>query len=1256
MNKHYYFLTVLFTTLIGGFTNLHAQEPAELGNYQITKIGNPVFQVTTNQWYLMGRNKYLVDKGGDNGYVFEDTYETYDKTAKIANAACISTDNWSCTGSNTFHYDTWSTDNGMTSNFLEYWVGQPTNLSDATISHSRITGLTAGIYRVTVEATCCSEANHTNVRGASFWATGSSTISVNLNTGEPGAGNFTGWHGTYSLFVPVGAAGTLDIGFTINGANFNWLAFKNVTLTRMGEPFRVVNVPNGACNAGNGSSLTNWTKTGTGTLSRQNGNARFNLGDTWTGYAGDFYNAGNVFPDANTKVNHEQLTGLQNGKYQISIDARVAGTEPTPVVNPAVTVIAPFEYTFTAPSLYYNQGTQSVNTSDILAAIGITDGDVTKANVYVEDGNGVRTLANDHSTCPCDGWRDANGLFKNWPDGDFYIKFNPAAAANQAYEIGLMPEKKVGSAAYTAKYVYVNKTTLAEVPVLIHVNYGTSFHYEVTTPIGSVQGINYYQAAPIDVDVAAIRTVIGAGSDNDYTVYADDGASTVRGTTNGWRNADGEFQAWGAESYVYVQDESKSHYVVGGHPDHCNEVGSYTTRLIYKHNTTGATAAVYITLTYIAEFHYGTETQTGSVENTNYYQNSPVIVTDIETIRTALLASSLDDITVYSEEPDGTRVLGVRKDTNGWRDASGAFHAWGDTDSYFYLQETDKQNYVMGGYPDHSNAPGSYTAKLIYRNNSNGKEIPVYFTLTYYSDPTFFANGQRVRLSTGTKHTGSGYMGYRGTYTLEATVTDGKLDFGFDIPQGYWKWLSFRDVKLYYLGAQGLKVSNGMPTVLGALTPNNPIPANDAKRYLVRFTNDGWGAKGQYWQMQMGTGNYVAAPAGDGAVAECGDPGKFYVYLAEGTRHDNTMDQDLWTVAKDIVLVKPTDGGGYLYYMHDNGVDNMVSFNTNPNNTDERWGVDINVGNPFTLYPVDVCEINPTTPTLSGPEASTTAAPKFYKIKSVGQNDYASYSSITASQYPQLVDYAVGGYAVMGRTSSDVTGNSYWWFSDASSEGYQHQSSKGTKRVHIHNVMMHDVNYSYENHHDEALHSPVEGMVRMYRDNANTQPTDSCLYYLLPTTADGQNGFAISHSEYSGTPNDSWYSAEQVVNEIGQHSNLSWQRNYKTDLNSLYTFELAPISEVWAAVLATKRADMHEGAYFSPTKETLDAIFNKAEYQTANINASNFFARLNALSTELYNAATDASLPTLAPETGGRFYFKNYAVPNYYLAYGRESR
>ena len=1426
MNKHYYFLTVLFTTLIGVFTNLHAQEPANLGDYRITKIGAATNKVTPGQWYLVGRNPYMMANSTEpldqaEGYWYDDSYETYDETSRVSNAACSgNTDHgtvsgWTRSGSsNNFEINlhSGSLDGVGDMPYAEVWVGG-TTLSDATIRQTtNLTSLTEGYYRLTVKARIYCEDHvsprNSNPTGVSFVAIGSETVSVDLSTGTLSADGF-GYYGTYSLIVHVGAAGTLNFGFNIANATCNWLAFKDVTLARLGAPFSVINVANGNCSlgsagtaaeaaydntlannsatgwsakqgnanittnertnarynlgglsdnhldiyAGNGTSwrydvtisrtitgltngtytvsadvwianplnrrtyptngtfyagttsnnvsllgddkqgyftsggrtyygyydsyelevevtngsltlgitttdrnatwiawknvtihkdaipatpgsLTNWSTTEYD-LSRQQNNARYDLGDTWTGYAGDLYNNGNVFVNEVT-VSHDQMIGLANGKYQISVDARVAGTEPTPVVNPTVTPVE-FKYTYQSTvGSTYEDAKITIAKNDILAAIGAST--IDDVNVFAEDSHGTRWVAADNGDVlgNTDGWRNDNGLFVGWnPGGDskYCIKLNYKADTNQIFYIGGMNDTS-NAASFSARFIYQNKSTLAEVPVIVYLNYGTSFFYEVEASLGQ-----YYQASPVDVDIAAIRTAIGAADDNAYTVYASDGTSTVRGATNGWRNADGDFQAWGAESYVYVQDESKSHYVVGGHPDHCNEVGSYTTRLIYKHNTSGATAAVYITLKYTADFRYSTETPTGTTAYVNYWQGTTnQVVVDLDAIQAAIGANSTSDFTIYSEEPNGTRIASVigNATIDGYRDASGMLTEY-DAGAYFYVQDRagDFKTYDVGGHPDHSTVPGSYTAKLIYRHNGTGKEVAVYITQIYTAYPYFYAGSQRIKLSTGTQHTGTGYTGYRGTYTLEVIVTNGTLDFGFTLPQGYWKWLSFKNVTLYYLGNNGVSLTDGKPAPFSTFDNTHPVLATDAKRYMVRFVSDGWGPKGERLHIQFGNGNYVSAPTGNGEPIETSDtPGKYFAYGAQGYRPriDGT-----WVVASDGVFIKSTNASGstYDYYLYDRGVGNSIESAENAT-PDEMWQVDVNANAVFALYPLDVCRTTPDEPTLSLDYSG-----KFYKIKNRQTGNYATYSTHTSSLYPELLMEETGGYAMITRAAGDLTGSSYWWFSDATAaditNSYQYFAAKGTKRVRIHNVMMHDMDYTPETHTNETLYGTKLGVTSGGR-----------LYYLLPAASDGgHNYWALARSEYS-TSKDAWFDNEATLPIIGQAGSMEYENPYNQSLNTQWELEEATLEEVWNAVKSSKRRELHEGAFFSPTTETLDPIFNT--YDATPANQAELFTKIQQLGNAIWDACTDASLPTLAPEEGGRFYFRNYAATNHYFA------
>ncbi len=183
---------------------------------------------------------------GGNWYVCGGvslTYSgTYVPTAGDKVYGCTAEfDHWTQTYTGTGTYgeyalNTWSTESdasGIVTPFLQTWVyGQL--LSDQTIDHEQLTGMPEGWYSVTVDARIFSETGGT--------ITGTATLTANndfiylISDGSDGTyGTESEEYGTYTIECYVDEAGTLDIGFTIANANFNWLAWKNLSVVYLGE-------------------------------------------------------------------------------------------------------------------------------------------------------------------------------------------------------------------------------------------------------------------------------------------------------------------------------------------------------------------------------------------------------------------------------------------------------------------------------------------------------------------------------------------------------------------------------------------------------------------------------------------------------------------------------------------------------------------------------------------------------------------------------------------------------------------------------------------------------------------------------------------------------------------------------------------------------------------------------------------------------------------------------------------------------------
>ncbi|MCD8302936.1 MAG: hypothetical protein LUC44_07975, partial [Prevotellaceae bacterium] len=163
-------------------------------------------------------------------------------------------DHWSLsgnTGAESFQRNTWSTEadaSGMVTPFVEYWV-YGTTLTDATISHTQLTDLEAGTYHISIDARIFAEDSSVTAisEGTTFNANGES---VDLTTGTPSSYNDqTEVYGTYTLTCEIGEEGTLDINFNISNANYNWIAFKNLTVSHELTEWPEVEAVEGMMNA-----------------------------------------------------------------------------------------------------------------------------------------------------------------------------------------------------------------------------------------------------------------------------------------------------------------------------------------------------------------------------------------------------------------------------------------------------------------------------------------------------------------------------------------------------------------------------------------------------------------------------------------------------------------------------------------------------------------------------------------------------------------------------------------------------------------------------------------------------------------------------------------------------------------------------------------------------------------------------------------------------------------------------------------------
>ncbi len=159
---------------------------------------------------------------------------------------------WATTGNNGTHeLNTWSVEadeSGMVTPFCQNWIASGNVLTDATISHTQLTGLEAGSYEVTLDVRIFSEAGNDIEAGSTLSANGVSVGLVEAGTATTyNASKVV--YGTYTLQCEVDENGTLDIAIDVKDATFNWIAWKNLTVSYLSTEMQTFIPVEGKMNA-----------------------------------------------------------------------------------------------------------------------------------------------------------------------------------------------------------------------------------------------------------------------------------------------------------------------------------------------------------------------------------------------------------------------------------------------------------------------------------------------------------------------------------------------------------------------------------------------------------------------------------------------------------------------------------------------------------------------------------------------------------------------------------------------------------------------------------------------------------------------------------------------------------------------------------------------------------------------------------------------------------------------------------------------
>ena len=151
-------------------------------------------------------------------------------------------DGWTCTNGQDFHINTWSVEgnpgndpSGMTTPFIENWIGKGNFLGEGVFSYT-LEGLEPGeVYYAEALIRAYNEASSAAPNGPDFF--------INDKEDDLTAKGITftyngmsGIYATLGATAKVGADGKITIGARVAaGANYNWVAFKNVIIKSQDE-------------------------------------------------------------------------------------------------------------------------------------------------------------------------------------------------------------------------------------------------------------------------------------------------------------------------------------------------------------------------------------------------------------------------------------------------------------------------------------------------------------------------------------------------------------------------------------------------------------------------------------------------------------------------------------------------------------------------------------------------------------------------------------------------------------------------------------------------------------------------------------------------------------------------------------------------------------------------------------------------------------------------------------------------------------
>ena len=417
--------------------------------------------------------------------------------------------------------------------------------------------------------------------------------------------------------------------------------------------------------------------------------------------------------------------------------------------------------------------------SEVMTLLGVSDMTGVTIQSVMSDGTLDSELGTGGSSS---GWRNEAGDWCAWSDATncaFRCQASVSESTMTFLKIGGYQSYRNSSLkhlteeiTYTAKYVAYTGTTkednkavvleaklefVAPAPpaaVYSDLNNIETIDVNVESTVGK-----FHEGLTADVDVDAILTKLGVSALSEVTIYAVQSNGTLDanyqlGSTDGWRNAAGDWQSWGSSAYICVKSDfslsdTQIKYV-GGINGNTNTPATYTATFAFMKGTELAAGNDCVTLKVnliykekeVAPITFA-DLKVADTQNINIYSETgynyegETATADIDAILATLGETTLDNVTIYAVASDGTLdddyKLGT---TDGWRDANGDWSSWGNSATRFCVKFDAPSFSYIGGYGEgeHMTAPTTYTAKFAFvvgKTAEDNKAVVLNLNLIY---------------------------------------------------------------------------------------------------------------------------------------------------------------------------------------------------------------------------------------------------------------------------------------------------------------------------------------------------------------------------------------------------------------------------------------------------------------------------------------------------------------------------------------------